>query len=240
MKKYILLLILCLTCKAFAFDLNGIWSVTISTNWASTCEAKYSWGTIEEPYNVGFSIDLEKNIIHTNSFRSFYVNFDYDKENNMFSFINPLSKLKETYYIKIISDCEIILRTDVNKNSLIYASQVNSPTIIHYFKIAGPKDAKVLKAPIKAKLLNDIELKFLDYQGVIYDYGPVKKGTIVEVIDYQEGYIPEITDLDFVFHILVNPELGGYVDPKKIEFLDDITINGYGGKRENMSSLSVE
>ncbi len=87
-------------------------------------------------------------------------------------------------------------------------------------------------APIKAKLLHDIELKIKDYQGVIYNFGFVKEGTIVEVMDYREGLIPEITELDFVFHVLVNPELGGYVDPRAIEFLDDITINGYGGGKK--------
>lgn len=105
-----------------------------------------------------------------------------------------------------------------------------SEKIIHYFKIAGPTKAKVLKAPVYGILLDDIELKFKDYKGIIYDFGPVNKGTRVELIDYREGLIPEITDLDFVFHVLVNPELGGYVDPRAIEFLDDITINGYGGK----------
>lgn len=222
-----------------AFDFNGMWSYNISPKGYSESEAEYSWGTVQEPYDIGFSIDLDRKIIHTNCFRSFIIYLDYNKESKTFSFINPLTKEKETYYITEISDYEIKLETEYfnDRNPLIHASQKGGETNfqfdLHYFKIAGPKDSKVLKAPVKAKLLSDIELKFKDYKGLIYNFGVVKKGTIVEVVNCREGAIPEITDLDFIYHVLINPELGGYVDPKKIEFLDDITINGYGGKKNH-------
>ncbi|MGN0750775.1 MAG: hypothetical protein ACI4LS_09850 [Treponema sp.] len=224
-----------------ALDFNGMWScVGISPKGQSKEQYKYSWGTVQEPCGIGFSIDLESNKIHTNNVWSFLIDFKYNDDTKSFSFINPLSKEEETYYITEISDYEILLQTVLPRDSLINASPLGSEKKVHYFKIAGPDNANVLKTPVKAILLSDIDLKIKDYQGKLYDFGPVKKNTIVEVINYKEGYIPEITDLDFVFHILVNPELGGYVDPKKIEFLDDITLNGYGGKRENVSSLSVE
>lgn len=219
-----------------AFDFNGIWSyVGISTKGHSKYETEYSWGTVQEPSHIGFSIDMNKKIIHTNDDWTFFLDLDYDQDNKSFSFINPLTKGKETYYITEISDYEIKLETEYfkDRNPLINASEIGSEKKVHYFKIVGPENAKVLGAPIKAKLLHDIELKIKDYQGVIYNFGFVKKGTIVEVMDYREGLIPEITDLDFVFHVLVNPELGGYVDPRAIEFLDDITINGYGGKKKH-------
>ncbi len=233
MKKIInYLLISIFIFQLYAFDLNGMWScVGISPKGQSKEQSEYSWGTVQEPYGIGFSIDLANNIIHTNKDRSFVLKLDYDKENKIFSFINPLSKEKETYYITEISDYEILLQTDMFGNSLINASPKGNEKKIHYFKIAGPDNAKVLKAPVKAILLTDVDLVIKDYQGKLYEFGSVKKGTIVEVINYREGYIPEVTDIDFVYHILVNPELGGYVDPKKIEFIDDIAINGYGRKK---------
>lgn len=215
-----------------AFDFNGMWSTRISTKGHSQEEHKYSWGTVQEPHGIGFSIDLTENSIYTNNVWSFRIDLEYDEDNKTFSFINPLAKEKETYYITEISDYEIKLETDFysNHDPLINASPKGSEKKVHYFKIAGPEDAKVLQAPVKAKLLNDVELKFLDYQGVIHNYGLVEKGTIVEVRNYYEEDVTEITDMNFNYHILVNSELGGCVDPKAIEFLDDITINGYGGK----------
>ena len=244
MKKILILIFISLLLfQLNAFDFNGIWSyVGISAKGHSKYETEYSWGTVQEPSHIGFSIDMNKKIIHTNDVWSFLIDLEYDEEDKIFSFINPLTNEKETYYITEISDYEIKLETEFYRDHdpLINASPIGSEKRVHYFKLAGPENAKVLRPPIKAKLLCDVELKFLDYKGVIHNYGPVSKETIVEVLDYYEEYVPEITDLNFNYHILVNPELGGCVDPKAIEFLDDITINGYGGKRENKSSFSVE
>ncbi len=235
MKKWInFIFISLLLSQLNAFDFDGMWcNLGISIKGYAKQEYSYSWGTVQEPHGIGFSIDLDKKVIHTNWVWSFLIDLKYDEENKTFSFINPLTKKEETYYMTVVSDYEIKLETEIfrDHDPLIPASPIGSEKKVHYFKIAGPENAKVLKAPVYAKLLNDIELKIKDYQGVIYDFGPVKKGTIVEVIDYYEEYVPEITDLPFNYHILVNPELGGCVDPKSIEFLDDITINGFGGKK---------
>lgn len=234
MKKLLFFILLSLIIVQLnAFDFNGMWSSRISTEGHTKLEYEYSWGTVQEPSDIGFSIDLKKGIIHTNCVWSFLIDLDYNDDTKTFSFINPLTKEKETYYITVISDYEIKLETEYysDRDPLINASKKDSEKIVHYFKIAGPKNAKVLEAPVKAKLLNDIELKIMDYKGVIYDFGPVEKGTIVEVVDYYEEFAPDITDLDFNYHILINSTRGGCVDPRAIEFIDDITINGYGGKQ---------
>ena len=101
---------------------------------------------------------------------------------------------------------------------------------VHYFKIDGPKDERSLKSPIYARILEDSNLLIKDYQGIIHNTGFVKKGQIVEVCGIWRSKIPEISDLSFNFSILVNPSEGGEISPYKIEFLDNITINGYGGK----------
>lgn len=235
-KKLSFIFCFLLMIKLYSFDFNGVWSFSgvIVNNW-SYIDKTYSWGKIKEPVECGFTIDLGKNIIFTNHYLFLDIPINYDEENHIFSFINPISKEENKYYFEVISDYEIILKTELSEvqNSLIVAERKydKSSSPIHYFKIEGPKNSKKLKAPIYAKILEDSNIYFLDYQNVLHNCGKVKEGTIVEFCNLYIENVPEITNLDFNYHILVTPELGGSIDPNKIEFLDDITINGYGGKK---------
>ncbi len=234
MKRFILITVLLVQfCLLYCFDFNGVWSsedISIR-NW-SYMDKSYSWGNVREPIDCGFSIDLGKNEIYTND--TWYFNIQIDYENNTFSFINPLSKKKETYYITIISDYEILLETDVERDSLLVAKNINEKNkkSIHYFKIDGPKKSKCLKAPVYAVVLEDSDLLVKDYKGILHNTGHVSKGQVVEVWGISSNKVIEISELEFNFAIIIGEEIGGNISPLKIEFLDDISISGYGKKKD--------
>ena len=216
----------------YSFDFNGVWSFDNFSimNWHYKDKC-YSWGNIREPIDCGFTIDLERNEIYTNY--TWYLNIQIDYDNDSFSFINPFSNEKEKYFITIISDYEIVLETDVNNDSLLVAENIKSKdkSSIHYFKINGPKNSKILKTPLSAIINEDSDLFIKDYKGVIHKTGYLKKGQIVEVWGRIPEKISEISEVDFNFAIRTNNETGGLISPLKIEFIDDIIISGYGKKR---------
>lgn len=230
MKKNLILILIIITniCYLYSFDFNGVWSNgEINLNkWHHTNE-EYSWGKIKEPVECGFTIDLPKRQIHINTFRSFYIDLTYDIDNMSFSFINPLSKEKEYYSFKIISEYEIILTTEVKQNPLLYVGEES-----HYFKINGPKDSKVIRAPVYARTKNDCHYYAYDWKLNLLDLGIIPKDTIVEIVDITQNDVDLGSEYDFQFGILINSETGGFLAVENIEFLDEaITIGGYNSHK---------
>lgn len=86
MKKEITFLLLSLILfQLSAFDFNGTWSCNgVSLKGYSKEEYEYSWGIVKEPSHSGFSIDMGKNMIHTNDVWSFLIDLEYDEENDIF------------------------------------------------------------------------------------------------------------------------------------------------------------
>lgn len=218
----------------YSFDFNGVWSngaITIN-NWHYISK-EYSWGKIKEPVDCGFTIDLNNKTIFINSTWYFDIILDYDENNMTFSFINPLSKETENYSIEIISEYEIILKTDVKENPLIYIGNNSyNKQYIHFFKIIGPKNAEIIKAPVYARTKNDCHYYAYDWKLNLLDLGIIPKDTIVEIVDITQNDVDLGSEYDFQFGILVNSETGGFLAVENIEFLDEaITIGGYNSHK---------